>query len=349
MNTRLARPCGVLLVVVCLLGLLYVSAAVSASEPVDSSSKWEIIGPGGGGAQYIPTINPSDPDHVMVRCDMTGAYLTEDGGESWRMFNLRSVVRDFEFDPLDPDTVYAAGTALYRSSDRGRTWMLLYPDPADLVGEVMRGDHASQAFRTRDGVLQLDVSQVRVDPANTDVIFMGLRKGPGSNQVVELLQSTDRGFSWTELAELPGREVLGIFPGSWTSRPDEITVVTDRSVSRVSTRDRSVSQLPAPATNLTNVAGGIAPGGSILYLLAGDNERGRRPGSSLFRSRDQGESWKEVSIVPVLAGVPDSLPASGLESLAASEGKGMVAYLSVREARTMESRLSPAPFRDPQD
>jgi photosystem II stability/assembly factor-like uncharacterized protein len=325
-----------LLVVVFLLGLLYLSAVVPASEPVDSSSKWEIIGPGGGGAQYIPTINPSDPNHVMVRCDMTGAYLTEDGGDHWRMFNLRSVVRDFEFDPLDPDTVYAASTGLYRSSDRGHTWMLLYPNPSDLVGEVMMGDHASQAFRTRDGTLRLDISQVRVDPANTDVVFMGLRKSADSNQVVHLLQSKDRGSSWAELGELPGRSVLGIFPGSWTSRPDEITVVTDQTVSRVNTGDHSISQLPVPVANLTHVAGGIAPGGMILYLVGDDSEGGRRPDTRLFRSRDQGESWQEVRIEPALAGVPDSLPASGLEALTASEGKGSVAYLSVRSAGTKE-------------
>ncbi|NTV36338.1 MAG: hypothetical protein HGA53_05240, partial [Anaerolineaceae bacterium] len=37
---------------------------------------WRIFGPGGGGAQYIPTIKPDDPDTALVACDMTGVYIT---------------------------------------------------------------------------------------------------------------------------------------------------------------------------------------------------------------------------------------------------------------------------------
>ena len=54
--------------------------------------RWEIIGPGGGGTMTHPTISPHDPNVVLVGCDMTGAYITYDGGESWRMFNLGTVV-----------------------------------------------------------------------------------------------------------------------------------------------------------------------------------------------------------------------------------------------------------------
>src|SRR5205814_3195433 len=68
------------------------------------SPKWTILGPGGGGAQFVPAISlppPASPQvtgpaapqvtgprRVLVACDMTGAYITNDAGESWRMFNL---------------------------------------------------------------------------------------------------------------------------------------------------------------------------------------------------------------------------------------------------------------------
>ena len=51
---------------------------------------------------------------------MTGAYLTADGGASWRMFNLGSVPT--AFDPSRPQTIYAGAEAVYRSDDSGRTW-----------------------------------------------------------------------------------------------------------------------------------------------------------------------------------------------------------------------------------
>ena len=91
--------------------------------------RWEVIGPGGGGTMTHPTISPHDPKVVLVGCDMTGAYITYDGGESWRMFNLGTGVSSFAFDPKDPDVIYAGNPALLRSSDRGRTWWMVLPDP----------------------------------------------------------------------------------------------------------------------------------------------------------------------------------------------------------------------------
>ena len=46
-----------------------------------------------------PAISPHDPKVVVLGCDMTGAYITADGGASWRMFNLGSVPTAFAFDP----------------------------------------------------------------------------------------------------------------------------------------------------------------------------------------------------------------------------------------------------------
>ncbi len=61
--------------------------------------QWRVIGPGGGGAQFYPAISPHDAARVLVACDMTGTYLTENAGASWRMFNLGGTTRFFEWDP----------------------------------------------------------------------------------------------------------------------------------------------------------------------------------------------------------------------------------------------------------
>src|SRR5438046_8827395 len=65
---------------------------------------FRVMGPGGGGAMFHPTISPHDLNTVLVGCDMTGAYITHDGGKSWRMFNLRGVAQFFLFVPLDNDS-----------------------------------------------------------------------------------------------------------------------------------------------------------------------------------------------------------------------------------------------------
>src|SRR5664279_1681874 len=46
-----------------------------------------VVGPGGGGAMFNATISPHDPNEVLIACDMTGSYISHDGGSSWRMFN----------------------------------------------------------------------------------------------------------------------------------------------------------------------------------------------------------------------------------------------------------------------
>src|SRR5262245_36550318 len=71
---------------------------------------WTILGPGGGGTFHHPAISPFDPNLVFVSTDMTGCFVSEDGGLTWREFNLRMTC-SFTFDPKRPETVYARAGA----------------------------------------------------------------------------------------------------------------------------------------------------------------------------------------------------------------------------------------------
>src|SRR6185436_18734505 len=99
-------------------------------------------------------VSPHDRGTAFVACDMTGSYVTYDGGESWRMFNLRKPVHFFVFDPLDANTVYANGLGLFKSSDKGRTWNILYPDTSEITGIVAKGDHAGEILVTKDNSIR---------------------------------------------------------------------------------------------------------------------------------------------------------------------------------------------------
>jgi len=127
------------------LAAAYFAVPQAQTGPNYSASRfdaWRILGPGGGGAQFYPAVSPHDPNLVLVACDMTGAYISENGGQSWRLFDLRSPVTFFAFDPQDPKVIYAGAEALWRSEDRGRTWSLVYPSSPD-VRLIMPDDHAS--------------------------------------------------------------------------------------------------------------------------------------------------------------------------------------------------------------
>jgi len=88
-----------------LIGIAFVLFLCFATALAQRPGNFRVIGPGGGGAMFNPTISPHDLNTVLISCDMTGSYITHDGGRTWRMFNLRGVVNFFVFDPQDPKTM----------------------------------------------------------------------------------------------------------------------------------------------------------------------------------------------------------------------------------------------------
>jgi hypothetical protein len=134
-----------------LLAAILAAAGASAQTPGPAPrlDAWKVIGPGGGGTTASPTISPNDPKLVVLRCDMSGAYITHDGGNSWRMFNLRTGLASFAFDPNNPKRIYAGGAALWRSDDTGATWSMVFPDPAKKTVEHQNGDHGDYSLTTR--------------------------------------------------------------------------------------------------------------------------------------------------------------------------------------------------------
>src|SRR5690606_3152669 len=86
------------------------------------ATTWGHMGIGGGGAMFYLSVSPHNSDLVFVSCDMTGSYVTYNGGESSQAFNLRGVTSSYTFDPIDANTVYANSVMLYKSTDRGQTW-----------------------------------------------------------------------------------------------------------------------------------------------------------------------------------------------------------------------------------
>ena len=148
---------------------------------------WEVIGPGGGGTMTHPTISPHDPNVVLVGCDMTGGYITYDGGESWRMFNLGTGVSSFAFDPAHPDVIYASNPALWRSADRGRTWRMVFPDPHRNTARRWPAITPSMACArtircTRSPAIAAEVESVAVAPDGTVAIAVSGRGAAGDRE-----------------------------------------------------------------------------------------------------------------------------------------------------------------------
>src|SRR5262245_17481708 len=85
---------------------------VLSSTLVAGTAEWQPIGISGGGAMFAPAISPSNSNLMMLNCDMSGAYISEDGGRNWRLIHYAQLQSDIEcrpaFHPTDPKIIYAS-------------------------------------------------------------------------------------------------------------------------------------------------------------------------------------------------------------------------------------------------
>jgi photosystem II stability/assembly factor-like uncharacterized protein len=262
-----------------------------------------VIGPGGGGAMFNPTISPHDAKTVLVSCDMTGAYITHDGGNSWRMFNLRGVVHFFVFDPIDFKTIYAGTNILWRSSDDGETWSLVYPKPSTVQGLRMNPDHADETILAQPDSLGA-ILALAIDPDDHGVLYAATGKGKS----FAVLVSRDFGSTWKELDRL-SEEPRGMWIDPHSPRESRTLFVASRHFLTL----KNSSGLPSFGTpsEFSKVSLGFGTdGGSVIY---GTSEQG------LFVSRDRGASWQR-----------SDLPGSGAQvrTVATSLHHPQTAYVS---------------------
>jgi len=189
MKTNLNPTIGIFcILIIALAGCQSGSQATKHDQDVTS---WERIGPGGGGSTFFPTFSYADTGVFFVRCDMTGSYLTKDGGNSYQQINFVGTASCFVFDPNDPETMYVATASLNRSNDGGKTWERIFPPENEIISERFTGDHASLEIETIDSTLYSGahgISSVRIDPLDSKTIYVAL----GSN----FFYSTNEGKTW---------------------------------------------------------------------------------------------------------------------------------------------------------
>ena len=260
-----------------------------------------------------PTVSPTDPRLVVVRCDMTGAYITQDGGNSWRMFNLRNGLTSFAFDPNNPKRIYAGGAALWRSDDSGASWSMVYPDPAKKTVEHQNGDHSDYSLTTEDEtyVAGTSIGLIVVDPKDSSVHIAFW--DPGQNATA-LLMSKDGGVTFQREVDFPadGLMFLSYAGGNRLA-------VGLRGVNN----DKLEKMKPVGGSDLkiTHASGGATGGGMTLYATTSDG--------ALSISSDEGRSWQVQT--------PD-LGQQGAQfgAVAASPENGKIAYVGFRDLKLGE-------------
>lgn len=305
--------------------LLFVGALASWSQGAGSNA-WRVIGPGGGGTMIAPTISPHDSKLEVEHCDMTGGYVTRDNGDSWHMFNLRGGINALAFDPASPSVIYAGNSALWRSNDFGRTWKMVFPNPARNTIEHQLGDHSDYSLTSDDPSYPGgEITAIAVAPQNSR------ETGQGSHEHIYLsfaqrgqpsviVSSPDGGNSWSRLATLPGRTMLLTAQNSGQS--SDLIAVSGSSASRIAA-DGAVTQLgvmPSPI----RTASTARSGNSIWIYATGQNGK-------VYLSQDSGVNWNPVT--------PQFQQTSGrFAAIAASDLHPDVAYVGFRGLQLGEGK-----------
>ena len=289
--SQASRPYGIWILI-----LIIIAACRSeiAKDHVNASD-WIKIGPGGGGATFLPTFSYQTDQQFLVRCDMTGSYLTKDGGDSYSQINLANGANSFAFDPHDNNTIYIASSSLNRSTDGGKTWSRIFPTKEEILSEKYFGDHANYSFKTVSTSLYNPesggINEIRVDPVNKNMLYFSMGKafyysndrGKTVNRK-DLQQTVD--FIYTNSARL--KDVVLIFTENriYTFNKNSNEIL-----------EKALPEAMAPAFSFT---GGTVKNRDdvVLYALHHDQtkEIDEEFGyTELWNSSDEGATWQRVT------------------------------------------------------
>ena len=228
---------------------------------------WQVTGLGGAGGMYTPTVSPFDSNLMFLSCDMSGSYVSVDGGKSWRLIHYQQLRGSRMSRPafLDKDTVYWADEASLRvSKDKGQTWKPVSPN-----------------FPWKNGV-----THIAVEPGNPAFIYVGTDEGLWSGTIG---RNGETVAGWTAIA--PGGCGGLINVGRFTYAAVPAAGGKKYQLLRLSGRNRARTEMAVPQAGenpilaiAAGAQGTVGPAASTtLYVIA--------QGVGTLRSADGGRSW----------------------------------------------------------
>jgi photosystem II stability/assembly factor-like uncharacterized protein len=168
-------------------------------KSMDGGATWQQMGLKNSEHIGKILIDPRDSDVVYVAAEgplwssggERGLYKTKDGGKTWQFIleiDADTGVTDAEFDPSNPDVIYAAA---YQR--RRKTWALLGGGPKSGIYKSMDGGESWRMINT--GLPQGDMGKIglAVTPANPQVVYATIE---ADNANKGFYRSTDKGESW---------------------------------------------------------------------------------------------------------------------------------------------------------
>jgi len=276
------------------------------SEEISSKLTEAKIGIGGGGALFAPAISPFDEKLMMVASDMGGIYVSNNAGSSWDRKNLHGTVISTCFDSNRENVLYAGGSGLYRSTDRGENFELIFPSEKDIIARRLQNENGLQYIFTKSKKYATDrvVKDILVNPENSDNIFVLMYYyNYGS-----VFESKDNGETFTELFSVTQTKTdRNIFYELaklvYKEETDELYCITDEEVLKYDRVEKKANSIYKSRLGIVNVKE-VYANNETTFIVIENIDNNERTETKIYFTKDFTNS--EDITDKFLEGLPNS-------------------------------------------
>ncbi len=228
------------------------------------------IGAGGYGALYDVSIDPFNDSILAVRCDMGGLYMSYNKGKSWERRNILGVMSDIDFDEANEGVVWATGSGLYKSTDHGKNFDLIFPSKESITVHGSPGENMGECLYTDNPDYEPSSSlstMVINRKSNGKNIFVAQKvdyPSDGSPQNIRVFE-TENGKDFHTFITLP---YTGCIKLEYDEARDYLVVVTENSIAEY---DQEGQKVWSANFNLSTMVNGIIAFDSYYDKESGKN------------------------------------------------------------------------------